>query len=193
MGGKTTVETATVICDEAIRRLVEIVPSTESGVRLLLSAAAFVRSPDSLTCSKQGQFQRLAIMRVVYQGCSTRVWLQTCEQGCRHGSPHEPAAGPRPRRASRSRASRRRPQAAPPSRRCLLRVLLAPPPAPCPRPTARGAVARGAAPPRARGARRYLCWRCNWRRSGHTRYSPPTPAGTPAARRPRPPRRYLLW
>ena len=55
MGGKTTVETATAICDEAIPRLVEIVPSTESGVRLLLSAAASARPPDSLTCSEQGQ------------------------------------------------------------------------------------------------------------------------------------------
>ena len=52
IGGKTTVETATAICDGAIPRLLEIVPSTASAVRLLLSAAASVRPPDSLTCSK---------------------------------------------------------------------------------------------------------------------------------------------
>eukprot|EP00964_Phaeocystis_antarctica_P112766 scaffold76875_cov62-Phaeocystis_antarctica.AAC.2 len=48
IGGKTTVETATAICDGAIPRLLEIVPSTDSAVRLLLSAAA-----SGCTCIRQ--------------------------------------------------------------------------------------------------------------------------------------------
>ena len=48
IGGKSIVEMSTLT---SIPRVVEIMPSTESAVRLLLSAAASVGPPDSLTCS----------------------------------------------------------------------------------------------------------------------------------------------